>query len=101
MSDAVNFLTNSLEGRPMKARIDAQDKDGLLWASLFDNEGDSYSKGVNADVVAEGHAMVPRKLKAWEREGASELKTLKELEQDARNDKRGMWEYGDPTAAED
>lgn len=101
LSDAVAFLQNALEGRKLKARVDAQEKDGLLWVSLMDSEGDSYDKSVNADAVGDGYAMVPRKLKAWERGDADALKAMKKMEEEARDGKRGMWEYGDPTAADD
>ena len=101
LNDAVGFLQNALEGRKMKARVDAQEKDGLLWVSLMDSESDGYDKSVNADAVADGYAMMPRKLKAWERADADALKVMKQMEEEARDGKRGMWEYGDPTATED
>ena len=43
--------------------------------------------------------MVPKKLKAWERAKAFEpvLKNLKEAESKAKNDRLGIWEYGDLT----
>ncbi|KAF2104142.1 nuclease domain-containing protein 1 [Rhizodiscina lignyota] len=101
LNDAIGFLQNALEGRKLKARVDAQEKDGLLWVSLMDSQSDSYDKSVNADAVADGYALVPRKLKAWERSDGEALKAMKKLEEDARDGKRGMWEYGDPTAADD
>jgi staphylococcal nuclease domain-containing protein 1 len=42
-------------------------------------------------------AMVPRKLKAWERASAETLDNLRELEAEAKAERRGMWEYGDLT----
>lgn len=101
LGEAVGFLQGALEGRTIKARVDAQDKDGLLWVSLLENKEDKYDKSVNADVVAEGYATVPRKLKAWERGSQDVLKAMKKAEEEASEQRRGMWIYGDPTATED
>lgn len=38
--------------------------------------------------------MVPRKLKAWERVYTDKLEALKAKEQEAKDGRRGMWEYG-------
>jgi hypothetical protein len=43
----------------------------------------------------EGHALVPRKLKAWERGFGDVLKVLREKEEHAEKQHRGLWEYGD------
>jgi len=48
-------------------------------------------------VVREGFAMVPRKLKAWERASTETLEHLRELETEAKAGRLGMWEYGDLT----
>jgi staphylococcal nuclease domain-containing protein 1 len=42
-------------------------------------------------------AMVPRKLKAWERAAGETLAHLQKLEEEAKQARRGMWEYGDLT----
>jgi len=39
--------------------------------------------------------MVPTKLKAWERQSADVLGNLKQLQDEAKQEHRGMWEYGD------
>jgi len=41
--------------------------------------------------------MVPRKLKTWERASADTLEKLRSLEDEAKAERRGMWEYGDLT----
>jgi staphylococcal nuclease domain-containing protein 1 len=41
--------------------------------------------------------MVPRKLKAWERASVDTLANLRALEDEAKAERRGMWEYGDLT----
>lgn len=57
----------------------------------------AQSAGINGEVVSEGLAMVPRKLKAWERGATGVLGALKEREATAKGERRGMWEYGDLT----
>jgi len=47
-------------------------------------------------MVAEGHAMVDSKSKLWKGFG-DVLKALKEKEEQAKSERRGMWEYGDLT----
>ena len=41
--------------------------------------------------------MVPRKLKAWERATVETLSNLRALEEEAKSERRGIWEYGDLT----
>ena len=98
---------------------------GTLYVTLFDptvSEGGKDS--LNAELIAEGLAMVPRKLKPWESNaplgssgsgegggssgvttatsshGAADvglLKILKDKEDAAKKDRKGIWEYGDLT----
>ena len=43
-------------------------KDGTLYVTLFDPKtSDKLTESINSEIVAEGLAMVPRKLKPWER----------------------------------
>lgn len=54
-------------------------------------------ESVNAELVREGLGMVPRKLKGWERARGEELEKLRKVEEQAKEERRGMWEYGDLT----
>ena len=56
-------------------------------------------ESLNAELVGEGLAMVPKKLKPWEvgRVGEQVLARLREREKEAKEERRGMWEYGDLT----
>ena len=67
--------------------------------TLYDAKADpGLADSINADIVAEGLAMVPRKLKGWEKSFGDVLKVLREKERIAREEeRRGMWEYGDLT----
>jgi len=100
LADAVNFISQETADRQLVANVDQADKDGTLYVTLFDPKS---SKGpvdsINADVIDEGLAMVPKKLKAWERSaGAAEVLSALTKKQDvAKEERRGQWEYGDLT----
>lgn len=67
LADAVRFLERVTSERQLVASVDFEEKDGTLWVTLFDAESEEGEEGsVNAEVVAEGAAMVSRKLKGWE-----------------------------------
>ncbi|KAI1172840.1 tudor domain-containing protein [Nemania sp. FL0916] len=104
--DATDYIAEATDGRNMVASFDFVDaKEGLSYITLFDadeSSGDAsstFADSVNKDVVAKGYAMVPTKLKAWERGRASEqvLKILREVEAQAKEGRHGMWQYGDIT----
>jgi staphylococcal nuclease domain-containing protein 1 len=69
----------------------------LLWVTLLDPSAKDQTESLNAEVINEGLAMVPKKLKPFERANANLLQDLKQRESVAKNERRGMWEYGDLT----
>ncbi|KAI5304142.1 hypothetical protein KEM56_006806, partial [Ascosphaera pollenicola] len=82
------------------ANVDYVAPEGTLHLTLLDpKQSQNLEDSINAEVISEGLAMVPRKLKAWERSSsaASTLAHLKGLEEEAKRTRRGMWEYGDIT----
>ncbi|KAI0399395.1 tudor domain-containing protein [Xylaria palmicola] len=102
--DAVDFIAEATDGRTLVASFDFVDaKEGFSYITLFDEGGSgstsTFTDSINKEVVANGYAMVPRKLKAWERGRASEevLKKLREVEATAKTERCGMWQYGDIT----
>ncbi|KAI9828284.1 MAG: hypothetical protein M1819_006622 [Sarea resinae] len=103
LAEAVAFLTDELvmSGVQFVASVDhvaPPSEGGALYVSLMDPaKAESVGKSFNADVVAEGFAMVARKLKPWERSYAALLKGLREREAEAKEERKGMWEYGDLT----
>ena len=98
VDDAVRFLQDLTDAKQLVASVDFEEKDGGLWITLFDagREG-GEDESINAEIVSEGCAMVSRKLKNWEvrRGQARVLERLRKREQSAKEEKRGMWEYGD------
>ncbi|OMP87551.1 hypothetical protein BK809_0007638 [Diplodia seriata] len=72
-------------------------QDNTLYVTLFDVASNNSTETVNADIISGGYAMVPRKLKAWERSASDILKSLKQKEEEAKADRKGIWEYGDLT----
>jgi staphylococcal nuclease domain-containing protein 1 len=95
--DAVEWLARRTDGRALVAAVDAEESGGVLCVSLFDGEGDSKGAedSINVEMVREGWAMVARKMKGWERAEAALGKVLAEREREAKEDRLGMWEYGD------
>ncbi|KAK6864809.1 hypothetical protein PG995_001337 [Apiospora arundinis] len=101
--DAIDFIADATDGKTLVASFDFVDtKEGLSYITLFDSKSSgkgTFTDSINKEVVANGHAMVPKKLKTWERGPASVeiLKKLREVESQAKQDRMGMWEYGDIT----
>ncbi|KAH7037346.1 uncharacterized protein B0I36DRAFT_236961 [Microdochium trichocladiopsis] len=95
------FIEDAVYGRNLVASFDYVDnKEGLSYLTIFDAASGSstFADSVNREVVASGHAMVPKKLKNWERAfGAEVLQKLREVESQAKSERLGMWEYGDIT----
>lgn len=69
----------------------------MLWITLLDPQAKNQTESLNAEIVSEGLAMVPKKLKPFERANAALLQDLKQRESVAKSERRGMWEYGDLT----
>ena len=100
LADAVYFIGAETADKQLVANVDHVAPDtGALHVTLFDPKVSStLTQSLNSDVVAEGLAMVPRKLKAWERAAEADvLKGLREKEEEAKSERKGMWEYGDLT----
>jgi staphylococcal nuclease domain-containing protein 1 len=98
LADAVHFISQETADRQLVANVDQTDKDGTLWVTLFDPKSSkSAADSVNGDVIDEGLAMVPKKLKTWERSASDVLAALKKKQDVAKEERRGMWEYGDLT----
>lgn len=100
--DTADFLYKVLPERNLIANIDHTDtKDGTLYVTLFDKDLNiKQTENVNAEIVTEGRAMVPKKLRAWEQsgDGAQDIfQALQKREKEAKEERRGMWEYGDIT----
>jgi staphylococcal nuclease domain-containing protein 1 len=103
LSDAIAHLAEQTDGRTLVARVDHIDSaSNTLCVTLFDpDRSQTVEESLNADLVAEGWALVPRKLKAWEvrgDDGKKVLESLKKTEDGAKAERRGMWEYGDISA---
>ncbi|KAH6888019.1 hypothetical protein B0T10DRAFT_65563 [Thelonectria olida] len=102
-ADAIGLIAELTEGKRLVGSFDFVDsKEGVNYITLYDpkdNQLPGPNDSLNKEVVANGLGMVPKKLKAWERSKAFEdtLKHLKEVESQAKQDRLGMWEYGDIT----
>ncbi|KAF2272347.1 uncharacterized protein EI97DRAFT_484005 [Westerdykella ornata] len=95
-SETIDFINHEIANRQLVANVDAVDKDGSLWVTLFDpSASQSADESLNAEIVSEGLASVPRKLKAWEKAAGEVLAALRKRQEEAKAERRGMWEYGD------
>jgi staphylococcal nuclease domain-containing protein 1 len=99
LADSVAFLHEIAVDRQLVANVDFTDaRDGnLMWVTLLDPSAKNQTESLNAEVISEGLAMVPKKLKPFERANGALLQDLKEREGVAKSERRGMWEYGDLT----
>ncbi|KAH9826566.1 putative transcription factor [Teratosphaeria destructans] len=104
LDQATRFLEEVTYDRELVANIDFTDArdNNLMYVTLLDPKisKDPKTDTINAEVVTEGLAMVPSKLRAWERGATDVLQDLKQREAEAKKERRGMWEYGDLTADE-
>ncbi len=98
LEEAVYYISKETTDKQLVANVDYIAPEGTLHVTLFDPKvSSSLSQSFNSDVVAEGLAMVPRKLKAWEKAAGDVLGPLREKEELAKSERKGMWEYGDLT----
>ncbi|BDD59622.1 hypothetical protein MPDQ_001793 [Monascus purpureus] len=98
LADAVRFIEEQTYDRQLVANVDYISPEGTLHITLLDpSVSKNLDQSINADVAREGLAMVPRKLKAWERSAKDTLAHLRTLEEEAKQERKGMWEYGDLT----
>ncbi|KAF1941426.1 hypothetical protein EJ02DRAFT_404716 [Clathrospora elynae] len=98
LADAVSFISQETADRQLVANVDAVEKDGMLWVTLYDpKQSTTGTESINADIMSEGLAMVPKKLRPWERSASDILGAMKKKQDVAKEERRGQWEYGDLT----
>ena len=95
LSQTIDYLFEATEGRQLVANVDHTDSDGTLYVTLLDPKSSNVDDSINADLVQEGLAHVPTKLKAWERVATETIQKLKKLQAEASEGRRGIFEYGD------
>lgn len=98
LEDAVGFIGDQTFDRQLVANVDYVSSEGTMHVTLLDPAASkSLDESINAEVVREGLAMIPKKLKAWEWAAADTMAHLRTVESEAKEERRGMWEYGDLT----
>ncbi|KAM3080754.1 hypothetical protein ACMFMG_005684 [Clarireedia jacksonii] len=96
LTEAVDFITDATAGKELVANVDYTAPDGTLYVTLYDAKtSSSLTESINKDVISGGHAMVPFKLKGWEKGFADVIQSLNEAQREAKDKRYGMWEYGD------
>lgn len=98
LAEAASFIGAQTFDRQLVANVDHVAPEGTLHVTLLDpSVSKNLEESINSDVIREGLAMVPKKLRPWERAAGDSLAHLRKLEEEAKNERKGMWEYGDIT----
>jgi len=98
LEESIQFITELTAGKELVANVDFTAPEGTLHVTLLDQDTTgNLTDSINAEVVANGHAMVPKKLKGWERALGDVLEVLRAKQETAKSERLGMWEYGDLT----
>lgn len=98
LKESVYWLEDYTIGRDLVANIDFNDtKENVMYVTLMGTQSKNPLDTINADIVSAGLAMVPRKLRPFERAAPDHLADMKKREAVAKDQKLGIWEYGDLT----
>jgi staphylococcal nuclease domain-containing protein 1 len=97
LEDSIRYISEATMNKQLVANVDYTSPEGTLYVTLYDSKNSMQSESINADIIADGYAMVITKLKPWERGLESILKSYREQMEAAKEEHLGMWEYGDPT----
>ncbi|KAK3354752.1 hypothetical protein B0H65DRAFT_23266 [Neurospora tetraspora] len=101
LDEAINIIYELTEGRQLVGSFDYIDnKEGLSYITIYDpKDAKDPDSSLNREILSTGYAMVPMKLKAWERSPVFEktLKSYQKAQEQAKDSRLGMWEYGDIT----
>ena len=101
VAEAAAWLERNVLGRGLVASVDHEEtaaQGGLLHVTLFEKDLEVRETGsLNADAVGEGVGTLARKLRPWERSRKRVLEGMREKEKEAREERKGLWEYGDLT----
>ncbi|KAF3316379.1 hypothetical protein TWF173_002225 [Orbilia oligospora] len=96
-NDAKHYLLEITGNQQLVGNVDFIEKDGTMSLTLFKDGSKSVDDNINSAMIEEGMSMVPKKLKAWEKAYADRFDNLRKKEQEAKEGRRGIWEYGDLT----
>lgn len=100
-ADAITGIHRLTENKQLVAAVD-NEAEGSLYITLYDPALSSKPlESYNADMVAEGLVLVPKKLRAWETRSEEVVKVLRQKQEEALRERRGMFEYGDLTGEEE
>ncbi|TVY52259.1 Staphylococcal nuclease domain-containing protein 1 [Lachnellula cervina] len=98
LDEAIAYINEIAANKELVANVDFTAPEGTLHVTLYDQHtSEKLTDSINAEIVRAGNAMVPTKLKGWERGYGDVLKTLREKQDLAKAERLGMWEYGDLT----
>ena len=100
-AEAAGWLERTLLGRELVASVDHEEaaaQGGLLQVTLYAKDLElRETESLNADAIGDGVGMLARKLRPWEAARKKVLDGMREREKEAKEERRGVWEYGDLT----
>ncbi|CAG8525062.1 10315_t:CDS:10 [Gigaspora margarita] len=98
--EAYERLRDFVGSKQLVANIDHRDNN-VLHLTLYDPaQSESADASINAEMVRDGLALVNNKL-GYLKKYPSLIKKLHEVQEQAKKDRLGMFEYGDATADDD
>lgn len=103
LGEFVDYLKSTIEGQQVVANVDSPATSTPLSVTLFTATSKGVDDSVNSAIVNDGYAFVKTALLGWEKSEAwkASIRSLKELETYARQDRVGVWEYGDAISDEE
>ncbi|CAN6621306.1 hypothetical protein TRVA0_008S02058 [Trichomonascus vanleenenianus] len=96
--DFVANLTQNILKKDLVANIDSPASVSPPHITLYTEDSQGPTDSVNSRLIDEGFVYLKTKPEVWEQSEAlqSIISGLKDLEIDAKSDRVGIWEYGDP-----
>ncbi|RPA74400.1 hypothetical protein BJ508DRAFT_418638 [Ascobolus immersus RN42] len=100
LQEALDALDHFVVGRQTVANVDFEDKkEGVMYVTLYENAEKDVHDSINAELLRLGNVMLARKPRRWEQSPAFKqiVAELKKSEDEAKDARTGIWEYGDLT----
>jgi staphylococcal nuclease domain-containing protein 1 len=88
LAEAVNYVRDHVQDRQLVANVDWKAPEGTLYITLFDvAQSGSALESINSDIIGEGMAMLPKKVKPFEKSATKLLEFLKKKENEAKENR--------------
>jgi len=97
--DAIDFIQQLTAGKQLVANVDYTAPDNVLHVTIYDPSRTEHKveESLNAELIDAGMAIVPRKLRPYERAYPDVIEAFRKKQSTAAAERVGMFEYGDLT----